>query len=472
MAVEGRTHRPIIDTEKCDACSVCAKGCPAEIIFEMRKEESSLRGRVYKEVKTAPSINVDKIFDMPPCQAACPIHQDIRGYIELIAERKYEEALKLIRETNALPSVTGYICSHPCEEKCVRNLVDESASIKTLKRFVVDFDDGRLAPPQGGRKKGKKISIIGSGPAGLAAAYELAGMSYEVEVLEAFSQPGGMLCWAIPPFRLPRNVLNRDIKYIEGMGVTIKTKVKFGIDMSLPDLRRDGADAIIMAIGTHEGLKMGVKNDKYAKGYMDCLTFLKKYASGEPIDLGNKTIVVGGGNAAIDSARSALRSGVKDVTILYRRSYEEMPADRDELKEAQAEGIKINYLAMPVRIIGRDGEIQALECIKTKLGEPDESGRRRPIPIEGSDFIMNISSIISAVGQRPDLSWNQEGLSFNLSPGNTFIVDDSCLTNIEGVFAAGDAVNGPTTIVEAMASGKRVARSVDNYLSGKEPKKL
>ena len=472
MAVEGRTHRPIIDTEKCDACSVCAKGCPAEIIFEMRKEESSLRGRVYKEVKTTPSINVDKIFDMPPCQAACPIHQDIRGYIELIAERKYEEALKLIRETNALPSVTGYICSHPCEEKCVRNLVDESASIKTLKRFVVDFDDGRLAPPQVGRKKGKKISIIGSGPAGLAAAYELAGMSYEVEVLEAFSQPGGMLCWAIPPFRLPRNVLNRDIKYIEGMGVTIKTKVKFGIDMSLPDLRRDGADAIIMAIGTHEGLKMGVKNDKYARGYMDCLTFLRKYASGEPVDLGNKTIVVGGGNAAIDSARSALRSGVKDVTILYRRSYEEMPADRDELKEAQAEGIKINYLAMPVRIIGRDGEIQALECIKTKLGEPDESGRRRPIPIEGSDFIMNISSIISAVGQRPDLSWNQEGLSFNLSPGNTFIVDDSCLTNIEGVFAAGDAVNGPTTIVEAMASGKRVARSVDNYLSGKEPKKL
>lgn len=468
MAVEGRIYIPIVDTEKCNTCSVCIKGCPAEIIPEMRKEEASLRGCIYKEVKTAPTLNIDKVFDMPPCQLACPIHQDIRRYTNLIANKKYKEAMEVIREVNALPSVTGYICSHPCEEKCVRNLVDEPVSIKALKRFVADFDDGRLTPPGVGQKRGKKVSIIGSGPAGLAAAYELARMSYQVEVLEAFSEPGGMLRWAIPSFRLPRNILNRDIKYIERMGVTIKTSVKFGVDVSLSDLKKDGADAIIMAIGTHEGLKMGIKSDKYVRGYIDCLTFLRKYASGEQIDLGGKTIVVGGGNAAIDSARSALRSGVKDVAILYRRSYEEMPADRDELKEAQAEGIRINYLAMPVRIIGKDGEIQALECVKTKLGEPDESGRRRPIPIEGSDFLMNTSSIISAVGQRPDLLWNQEGLPFNFSPGNTFIVNDSCLTNIEGVFAAGDSVNGPTTVVEAMASGKSAARSVDIYLSGKE----
>ena len=466
--VEGRTHKPIIDTEKCDTCSVCIKGCPAEIIPEMRKEESSLRGRIYKEAKTAPSINIDKVFEMPPCQLACPIHQDIREYTNLIASKKYKEAMAVIRETNALPSVCGYICHHPCEEKCIRDLVDEPVSIKTLKRFVADFDDGRLFPSEVSQKKGRKVSIIGSGPAGLAAAYELTRMGYQVEVLEAFSEPGGMLRWAIPPFRLPRNILNRDIKYIERMGVTIKTSVKFGVDVSLSDLRKDGAGAIIMAIGTHEGLKIGVKDDEYVGGYIDCLTFLRKYASGEQIELGDKAIIVGGGNAAIDSARSALRSGVKEATILYRRSYEEMPADRDEVKEAQAEGVEINYLAIPVKITKKGGEIQGLECIKTRLGESDESGRRRPIPIEGSEFIMDTSSIISAVGQRPDLSWNREGLPFNFSPMNTFIVDDSCLTNIEGVFATGDALNGPTTVVEAMASGKRAASSVDIYLSGKE----
>jgi len=469
--VEGRTHRPIIDTEKCDTCSVCIKGCPAEIIPEMWKEESSLRGRVYKEVKTAPAINADKLFEMPPCQLICPIHQDVRRYTNLIAGRKYREALAVIRETNALPSVCGYICHHPCEEECLRNLVDEPVSIKTLKRFVADFDDGRLTPPEASQKKGKKVAIIGSGPAGLAAAYELARMGYRVEVLEAFSEPGGMLRWAIPPFRLPRDILNRDIKYIERMGVIIKTSVKFGVDVSLSDLRKDGAGAVIMAIGTHQGLKMEIKNDEYAGGYIDCLTFLRKYASGEQTELGDKTVVVGGGNAAIDSARSALRSGVKEATILYRRSYEEMPADRDEVKEAQAEGIEINYLAMPLKITKKDGEIQGLECLKTRLGESDESGRRRPIPIEGSEFIIETSSIISAVGQRPDLSWNREGLPFNFSPTNTFIVDDSCLTNIEGVFAAGDALNGPTTVVEAMASGKRAASSVDIYLSEKEPGK-
>lgn len=469
--VEGRTHRPIIDTEKCRTCSVCIRGCPAEIIPEMRKEELSLRGRIYGEAKTAPSINRDKVFEMLPCQLACPIHQDVSRYTNLIASKKYQEALAVVRETNALPSVCGYICHHPCEEECLRSLVDEPVSIKALKRFAADSDDGRLLPPEVIQKKGQKVSIIGSGPAGLAAAYELARMGYQVGILEAFGEPGGMLRWAIPPFRLPRNILNRDIAYIERMGVTIKTRVRFGVEVSLSDLRKGGADAIIMAIGTHQGLKMGIKKDEDIKGYMDCLVFLRKYASGEQIDLGDRTIVVGGGNAAIDSARSALRAGVKEATILYRRSYEEMPADREEVKEAQAEGVVINYLAMPVSITKKNGEIQGLECIKTRLGEPDESGRRRPVPIEGSEFIIDTSSIISAVGQRPDLSWNREGLPFHFSSGNTFIVSDSCLTNIEGVFAAGDALNGPTTVVEAMASGKRAASSVGMYLSGKESEK-
>jgi len=197
---------------------------------------------------------------------------------------------------------------------------------------------------------------------------------------------------------------------------------------------------------------------------------LRKYASGEQVNLGDKVIVVGGGNAAIDAARAAVRCGSREVAMFYRRSYEEMPADKDEVKEGETEGVKINYLAAPVRIIGKDGKVQGLEFIKTKLGEPDESGRGRPVPIKGSEFVVSASSIISAIGQQPDLSWNQENLPFKFSPKNTFVVDDDCLTNIEGVFAAGDAVNGPTVIVEAMASGKRAAKAVDVYLLRKERK--
>ena len=468
MAVERRTQIPVVDKGKCNACAACVRGCPAEVIPEMRVEELSLRGRIYKEVKTAPAINVDKVFAMPACQSACPINQDVKGFVNLVANNRYREAMELLRETNALSSVTAYVCNHPCEAECTRNSIDDAVSIKTLKRFVIDLDVGEQPPAEVGHKKKKKVSIIGSGPAGLAAAYDLVRMGYSVEIIEAFPKPGGMLRWAIPPFRLPKNLLKHDIKYILGMGVVIKTNLKFGIDVSLSDIKKGGADAIIMAIGTHQSLNLRLKNGSRTKKYMDCLTFLRKYAMGEQVDLGNETVVIGAGNAGIDAARSALRCGAKKVTIVDALSPEEIATDRDELNEAQAEGVETIYTAMPVKIIEQGGEIRGLECVRTELGEPDRSRRRKSIPVSGSEFVVGATSVISAIGQQPDLSWNQARLPFDFSPENTFIVDDSGLTSVEGVFAAGDAVNGPTTVVEAMASGRKVATSVDAHLSGTE----
>ena len=466
MVVEGRTQIPVVDKGRCDTCAVCVRGCPAEMIPEMRAEEISLRGRVYRGIKTAPSLG-SKPVEMPPCQEACPIHQDVRGFINLVANNRHREAMELIRQTNALPSVTAYVCNHPCEAACQRNLVEAPVDIKNLKRFVADFDNGRLMPPEI-KKNGMKVSIIGSGPSGLAAAYSLAKVGYTIEIIESFPELGGMLRWAIPSFRLPKDVLNRDIKYIERMGVTIKTNLRFGVDISLSDIRKDGADAIIIAIGTHKSLPLRLKNDRHAIRYMDCLTFLRKYANGEQVDLGDEAIVIGAGNAGIDAARSVLRYGVKRVTVVDVLSQEEIAADEDELKEAQTEGVKVIYSAMPVRIIRQGGKIRGLECLRTELGERDSAGRKKHLAVNGSGFLIDASSVISAIGQQPDLSWNQERLPFSFSPNSTFIVDDSGATNIEGAFAAGDAVNGPTTVVEAMASGKRVAKSVGAYLTSVE----
>jgi NADPH-dependent glutamate synthase beta subunit-like oxidoreductase len=251
------------------------------------------------------------------------------------------------------------------------------------------------------------------------------------------------------------------------MGINIRTSVKFGVDLTLAGLKNSGVDAVILAIGTHQALTLGIKNEGKVNGYFDCLTFLRKYAKNEPMDLGDQVIVIGGGYAAIDAARVAIRSGAKDVSIFYRRGPDEMPA-KNEVKEGEEEGVRVNYLAAPTMLIVKNGQIQGLEFIRTKLGETDESGRKTAVPIKGSELVVKASSIISAVGQQPDFSWNQEDLTFQLSPRNTFIVDADGATNMEGVFAAGDAVNGPTTIVEAMANGRRAAQGVEAYLSRKD----
>jgi heterodisulfide reductase subunit A len=466
VAVEGRTHKPIVDYNRCETCGVCLKACPAEAIPDFRYEPDSLRGKLYSHSDPEPRINVTKVFDLPHCQAECPVRQDVRGYMRLIAEGRYGEALELIREANPLPSVCGYVCHHPCESSCTRGRADDPLSIRSLKKFVTDYDDGRLNPPSVGKPKGKKVVIIGSGPAGLAAGHELARMGYQVEMIESYREAGGLLAWAIPAFRLPREILQRDIDYIRKMGVTIKTGIHFGSDVKSWDLRKDGADAVILATGTQKSLKMNIENEDHHRGYLDCLDFLKACSDQKDVALGNKVLVIGGGNAAVDTARSALRKSGARVTILYRRSLEEMPADREEINDALREGIKIEFLTAPKKMLVSGEKVKGLQCIKTELRDADQSGRKRPVPVEGSEFVIEAGTIISAVGQQPDYEPVVNGLA---SGSKALSVDRETLqANVDGVFAAGDFVTGPSTVVEAMASGKKAAQAVDRYLQSKE----
>jgi len=457
MTVEGITHKPVIDHEKCKSCSVCLKACPAEIMPEMRREDDSLRAKIYGGADNYIKINIEKAFGSPSCQDTCPLHQDVRGYVKLISKGQYREALELIRETNPLPSVCGYVCHHPCENACTRSFVDEPISIKSLKRFVADYDDSHLRYPETGKAKKRKVCIVGSGPAGLTAAHELAKKGYDVEIIESYSEPGGMLAWAIPPFRLPREILKRDIGYIEKMGVTIRTGIRLGSDIAISDLKRAGAKAIIVAAGTPVSLKMNIENEGDFEGLLDCLTFLRRYAQNKKIFLGDTVLVVGGGNAAIDSARLAVRMGARNVKILYRRGLDEMPADKNEVEEAIIEGIHMEFLTTPKKMIASGGKVKALECVKTELREAPDSERPRPVVIPGSEFTVNADTVISAIGQEPDQTLRK-----------TLGVDSETMsTSKEGIFAAGDFVNGPTTVVEAIASGKKAARAVDMYLSKK-----
>ncbi|MBW2138716.1 MAG: FAD-dependent oxidoreductase [Deltaproteobacteria bacterium] len=469
MAVKGRTHRPVIRHERCNQCAVCLGGCPAEILPEMRGEEESLRGRVYSRRDGALRVHEGKDLGRPPCQAACPLGQDVRGYIKLIAEGRHADAMALIRETNPLPSICGHICPRPCEAHCIRGLVDDAVSIRSLKSFVADREGGRIELHFKSRAVDKRVSVVGSGPAGLSAAHELAAKGYGVEIFESHSRPGGMLAWAIPDFRLPRDALDRDISYIEEMGVMIKTGRCFGRDFTLSDLKRGGTDAIIIATGTMRPLKLGIENEKECEDLVDCLSFLRRYAEDKRSLPGERVLVVGGGNAAIDSARAAVRLGAGMVKLLYRRGPDEMPADPGEVQAAILEGVGIEYLTAPKRIVMKGEELWGMECLKTELREDIQGGRRSPVVIPGSEFFLEGDLIISAVGQEADYGLLAKELPEGKKKEGVCPLDPETMsTPIEGVFAAGDFLHGPTSVVEAMASGKRVAGRVAGYLSGKE----
>lgn len=396
-----------------------------------------------------------------PCSHACPAEVDVPRYIRRIAEGKYDEAVSVIRERIPFPSVCGYVCFHPCESKCRRGQVDEPIAIRALKRFAADhapkaaWIEKRTRP-----ESGKRVAVVGSGPAGLTAAYYLARTGgHAVTVFEAFPEPGGMMRVGIPRYRLPKEVLDAEIGVIKEAGVEIRTSAR--ID-SIRSLREQGYDAIFLALGAHAGIRMGITGEE-SEGVIDCVSFLRDVSLGMKVEVGEKVAVIGGGNAAIDASRTALRLGAKEVTIKYRRTPDEMPASPEEIEEAVHEGVKIEYLVAPQKISRRNGCLR-MECVRMKLGKTDDKGRRRPEPVRGSNFEEEFHSVVMATGQLPEIP---EEMEIKLHRPGVLPADPyTCATEMTGVFAGGDVVSGPASVIDAIAAGRQAAMNIDRYLGG------
>ena len=459
--VEGRTHRPDIQSSQCHSCDVCIRGCPAELIPEYRHEEKSLRGTLYRAKGGEKPLNAK--IPLPPCQEACPIRQDTRGYVALIAKGKFKEALELIREVNPLPAVCGFICHHPCEEACLRKDVDHPIPIRLLKRFVSEYEqkEGRIRM-RSNKKRKEKILVVGSGPAGLTAANDLRLLGYGVMIFEALPVLGGMLSVGIPEYRLPRDILKMEIDGIRQLGVEMKTNHLFRFDGNGRTFRKLGFQAVFLSVGAHRSLKLSIQGEG-VQGVLPGVEFLRDVNLGKKVELGRKVVVIGGGNVAVDAARCALRLGAKRVEIYYRRSRKEMPAIPEEVEEAIREGVKIHLLSSPLKIVGKRGRAVGMDCVRTKLGEADKTGRRKPIPIEGSNFKVQADTIIAAIGQRVD----QKILKvLDTNPDGTVRVHpETGESSMKGLFAGGDVVTGPGWAIDAIAAGKKGAQSIHRYLS-------
>ena len=418
---------------------------------------------------------------MIKCQDACPVNTSAVGYVNAIADGDYLRSYAIARGPNPFAPICGLICVHPCETACRRGSIDEPVAIRALKRFAVDAfleatnsDINKSAELSSafGKSKGvpigKKVAVVGSGPAGMTGAHDLARLGYKVTIFESMPIIGGMFHLGIPAFRLPKEVTNFDVDSILNLGIDVRLNTAVGQDITLQDFFDEGFEAVLIAVGAHLSRPLSITGIDL-EGVLQGIAFLRRVGLGEKLDLGKKVIVIGGGNVAMDAVRTALRVGAKEALIIYRRSEEEMPARREEIEGAREEGVVFKLLTNPVRIIGDEkGRVKALECIKMGLGEPDESGRRSPVEVEGSEFIIDADTVITAVGQGSDNACLKGCKDFKATRWGTIVTDDSLNIGIPGVFAAGDVATGPAIVIGAVASGQKAARAIDKYLRGNE----
>jgi heterodisulfide reductase subunit A-like polyferredoxin len=463
-----REKARFIDTEKCTACGECAKVCPIETpnLFDMGLQEKKAAYKLYPQAM--PGAYAIEKRGTAPCKVACPAHVSVQGWIALMNEGRYEEAIALFKQEHPFPGVCGRVCHHPCEGACTRTQLDEPLGIMYLHRHLADMDLKSNKPylPEKKEPKNQKVAIIGSGPAGLTCAYFLAIEGYEVTVFEKHEVLGGMLRIGIPEYRLPRDIIDAEIETIKELGVVFKTGVDIGVDVTIGQLREQGYKAFFMGIGSQECKVLGIEGEDYG-GVVPGVDYLRTVNLGELVPLGDRVAVIGGGNVAMDAVRTALRNGSSKPFIIYRRSEAEMPASPEEIAECRDEGIEIMTLTNPVRVMAQNGKVTAIECIKMELGEPDKSGRRRPEPVAGSQFTIEVDAVVPAIGQESDWACLTDECACTLNDWGTMNVDPVTLqTDDADIFAGGDAVTGPATVVEAIEAGKQAAISMDRFIRG------